>query len=156
MGSAGGCGGGTIGVIGIGAVGTELLGAVAIMGAELDGADMSGGGGLELSVVVELAGADKSGGGVLPWSVGASRLQPSMSMATRAQTLTASTQPTVIFKRERRTLCCSSSEPLGTNGFGLFILFGANASWFSRRFLFFEFCAAELSLEKFRNALNYF
>src|SRR5882724_140340 len=54
-------------------------------------------------------------------SVGCSRLQPWMSMATRPVTLTASTQPTAMRRRKRRWLCCSSKEPLGTNGFGLFM-----------------------------------
>src|SRR5208337_3752729 len=88
-------------------------------------------------------------------SVGFSRLQPWMSMATRPVTLTASTQKTASLRRERRWLCCSSSEPLGTNGFGLFIGLAPG-----RGFVFFEVCfifefgAAQFSLEKFRSALN--
>ncbi len=50
-----------------------------------------------------------------------SRLQPSISMAVKLATLMASTQKTASFMRERR-LCCSSNEPCGTNGFGLFMI----------------------------------
>src|SRR6478736_4541776 len=63
----------------------------------------------------------RSNGGGLRSVSGFSRLQPWMSMATRPVTLTASTQKTASLRRERRWLCCSNSEPLGTNGLGLFI-----------------------------------
>ena len=66
--------------------------------------------------------------------------------------LTASTQNTASLRRERRALCCSSSEPLGTNGFGLFIILCDGV--LVRGNFIFEFGAAKLSLEKFRNALN--
>ena len=54
-------------------------------------------------------------------AVGVLRSQPWMSMPTRPSTLTASTQETPILSWERRRLCCSSREPWGRNGFGLFI-----------------------------------
>jgi hypothetical protein len=60
--------------------------------------------------------------------------------------------------RERRLLCSSKSEPLGTNGFGLFIGLALVASFLRGLFFSsifgFDFYAAKSSLEKFRNALN--
>src|SRR6516164_8797670 len=75
------------------------------------------------------------------FSGGFSRLQPWISMATRPVTLTASTQNTASLRRERRWLCCSSSEPLGTNGFGLFIMLLAQMRPGSRSVFGFEFGA---------------
>src|SRR5271154_7028424 len=81
-----------------------------------------------------------------------------MSMAMRPVTLTAITQKTPSFMRERRLLCSSRSEPLGTNGFGLFIDLALVASFLRGLFFSsifgFDFYAAKSSLEKFRNVLN--
>jgi hypothetical protein len=96
------------------AMGVVLLAGEAT--AELD--DRSVGDVLVLPMLDPLVVSD----GVLPdVSAGFSGLQPWISMTTKPVTLTASAQPTAIFKRDRRRLCCSSSEPFGTNGFGLFI-----------------------------------
>src|ERR1039458_6617959 len=97
-----------------------------------------------------------TGGSAFNSSDGFSRLQPWMSMATRPVTLTASTQKTASLMRERRWLCCSSSEPLGTNGFGLFITLLAQMRPLFEVVVFgFEFSAAELSLEKLKTKNNH-
>ncbi len=89
-------------------------------------------------------------------SAGGVRLQPSISIAARPATLKASTQNTASFKRERRLLCCSRIEPLGTNGFGLFMSLAPAASFLRGGFYCFEFSAAKLSLEKFHRVLKCF
>jgi len=57
--------------------------------------------------------------------------------------------------RERRLLCCSNKEPLGTNGFELFIDLALIAS-FLRGWLILISFAAKFSLGKFRGGLNSF
>ena len=82
-----------------------------------------------------------------------SRLQPWMSMAIRPATPTTSTQSTASFDGERRLLCCSNREPLGTNGFELFIDLALVASFLRGGLISF---AAKFSLGKFRGGLNSF
>src|SRR5260221_916482 len=103
---------------------------------------------------VSTAMAFVSTGGLFSASV-FSRLQPWMSIAVRPQTPKASTQKTASFMRERR-LSCSSSEPWGTNGFGLFMGLARVASFLRGRFFCFDFSTAKFSLEKFRGGLNLF
>ena len=74
-----------------------------------------------------------------------------MSMAMRPAPPITSTQSTASFMRERRLLCCSSREPWGTNGFGLFIDLAPMASFLRGGLIFF---AAKFSLGKFRGVLN--
>src|SRR6185369_8415595 len=64
---------------------------------------------------------------------GVSRRQPSMSMAIRPHTLIAKVQNTASLTRDRR-LCCSSSEPWGTNGFGWFMDLARLASFLRGQF----------------------
>ena len=107
-----GAGGGTTVAIPGGAAATGLL-----VGADATGLEeMSG----PLGALDATAGLVSTGGGLLS-ATGCLRSQPWKSMTRRLVTLTPRTQATVILRRERRRLCWASSDPFGTNGFGLFI-----------------------------------
>src|ERR1039458_5522068 len=75
-----------------------------------------------------------------------------MSIAVRPTTPTRSTQNTPSFMREWRLLCCSNREPLGTNGFGLFIDLALIAS-FLRGWLIF-FAAKKINQPRRKDAIS--
>ncbi len=77
-----------------------------------------------------------------------------MSRAMRPTTLTASTQYTAIFTRERRLLCNSSKEPWGTNGLGLFIDLALIASFRDEEWVV-EFPATKSSSQKLPGVLKH-
>src|SRR4051812_6608731 len=55
--------------------------------------------------------------------------QPWISRAINAKTLRLMEKKTAIFSRALAFVFCSKKEPWGTNGLGLFIVFGAMASF---------------------------
>ena len=88
------------------------------------------------TVVAILVSGD---GAVMSVGVVSPRLQPPISMATRPTTLTASTQETPSFRRERRWLWLSSREPFRWNGLGLFIGLARVRPFFEVCYMFLSF-----------------